>query len=428
MTLLVTVTGRDRPGVTAALFDVLSLYDVAVTDIEQVVLHGRLLLGVAVDEAAGRPSRGAAAHRPDGGPQEVGAGSAPPDPGESALSAGDLAQRVDLRSALVARAAELDVSVEFTALPADEPVGVPTRHHVTVLAAPLPPGAVAAVTRRVAACGGNIEGINRLSASPAQAYELLVSGGETADLRRQLAAEAVTQSIDVAVERSSLHRRGRRLVVMDVDSTLVRGEVIEMLAAEAGCAEEVAEVTEAAMLGELDFEESLRARVLLLAGLPVAAVDRVRAAVQLAPGARTLVRTLHRLGYAVGIVSGGFTVVTDDLVAELGLDHALANVLEIRDGRVTGQVVGAVVDRAAKADALRRFAAAEGLSMAQTVAVGDGANDLDMLAAAGLGIAFNAKPVVREAADTAISVPFLDAVLPLLGVRLEDLDAADLAD
>jgi phosphoserine phosphatase len=154
-------------------------------------------------------------------------------------------------------------------------------------------------------------------------------------------------------------------------------------------------------------------------------VDRVRAAVRLTPGARTLVRTLKRLGYAVGIVSGGFTAVTDDLVTELGLDHALANVLEVRDGVLTGSVVGAIVDRAAKAEALRSFARLEGLTMAQTVAIGDGANDLDMLEAAGLGIAFNAKPVVRDAADAAVSVPFLDAVLFLLGITREEIEAAD---
>ncbi|MGZ6827208.1 MAG: phosphoserine phosphatase SerB, partial [Mycobacteriales bacterium] len=289
---------------------------------------------------------------------------------------------------------------------------------------PLPPAALAGVTRRLAACGANIERVGRLSSYPAQSFELVVAGGDTHRLRQELAAEAVAQRVDVAVERASIYRRAKRLVVMDVDSTLVQGEVIEMLAAEAGCLAEVARVTTAAMAGELDFEASLRARVALLEGLPAEAVDRVREAVRLTPGARTLVRTLKRLGWTVGIVSGGFTAVTDDLRAELGLDHAVANVLEVVDGRLTGKVLGDVVDRAAKATALRRFAEAEGLLPEQTVAIGDGANDLDMLEAAGLGIAFNAKPVVRDAADTALSVPFLDAVLFLLGIPRDEVEQA----
>ncbi|MCU1590521.1 MAG: phosphoserine phosphatase [Frankiales bacterium] len=385
MSLLVTVTGPDHPGVTAGLFEALGATEFS--DVEQVVVHERLLLGFVL---------------------------------ESDTSA--------LRAAIASAAAGLSVDVEFTPLAGGEAGGATTRHHVTVLGLPLPPTALAAVARRLAGAGANIESIRRLSSYPAPSYELVVAGGQTADLRAGLAAEAVLQRVDIAVEPASLYRRARRLVVMDVDSTLVQGEVIEMLAAEAGCEAEVARVTAAAMAGELDFETSLRSRVALLAGLPVDAVDRVRAAVRLTPGARTLVRTLKRLGYAVGIVSGGFTAVTDDLVAELGLDHALANVLEVREGRLTGSVVGAVVDRGAKAAALRRFADLEGLTTAQTVAIGDGANDLDMLAAAGLGIAFNAKPVVRDAADAALSVPFLDAVLFLLGITRAEIEAADASD
>ena len=385
MSLLLTVTGRDHPGVTAALLDVLTRHGATVSDVEQVVVHGRLLLGVVI---AGE--------------------------GDGAA----------VQAELTSTATELDVEVEFTPLEDAEPCPA-VRHHVVVLGAPLPPAALAGITRRLAACGANIERVVRLSSWPAQSFELLVSGGGTDRLRSELAAEAVAQQVDVAVERASIYRRARRLVVLDVDSTLVQGEVIEMLAAEAGCADEVAQVTEAAMSGRLDFEASLRARVALLAGLPVEAVDRVRAAVRLTPGARTLVRTLKRLGYAVGIVSGGFTAVTDDLAALLDLDHALANVLEVVDGRLTGQLVGPVVDRAGKATALLRFAELEGLRPEQTVAIGDGANDLDMLEAAGLGIAFNAKPVVREAADAALSVPFLDAVLFLLGISREEVEAAD---
>ncbi|MCW2601152.1 MAG: phosphoserine phosphatase [Frankiales bacterium] len=384
MSLLVTVTGRDHPGVTAALMDVLTQHGASVEDVEQVVVHGRLLLGVVIS-GEGR--------------------------GDAVLEA------------LTQLAAELDVDVEFTPLDDVEPVPE-LRHHVVVLGAPLPPAALGGIARRLAACGANIERISRLSSWPAQSFELVVSGGNTVRLRHELAAEAVAQQVDVAVERASIYRRAKRLVVMDVDSTLVQGEVIEMLAAEAGCEAEVARVTAAAMSGELDFEASLRARVALLEGLPVAAVDRVRRAVKLTPGARTLVRTLKRLGWTVGIVSGGFTAVTDDLREELGLDHALANVLEVKDGLLTGRVVGDVVDRAGKAAALRRFALAEGLLPEQTVAIGDGANDIDMLDAAGLGIAFNAKPVVRDAADTALSVPFLDAVLFLLGIPRHEVEQA----
>ena len=255
--------------------------------------------------------------------------------------------------------------------------------------------------------------------------ELEVSGADPADLRVQLAAEAAHQHVDVAVQRSGLQRRAKRLVVMDVDSTLIQDEVIELIAAEAGCADEVAAITGAAMRGELDFEESLRARVALLAGLPETALATVRAQVRLAPGARTLVRILKRLGYRVAIVSGGFTQITDQLVADLGLDYALANTLEVVDGRLTGGLVGTVVDRAAKAAALERFARDSGVPVSQTVAIGDGANDLDMLGRAGLGIAFNAKEVVREAADAAVNVPYLDTILYLLGISREEIEEAD---
>jgi phosphoserine phosphatase len=204
--------------------------------------------------------------------------------------------------------------------------------------------------------------------------------------------------------------------------------VIEMLAAEAGCLDEVSAVTEAAMRGDLDFEASLRQRVALLAGLEAEALVRVYEALELAPGARTLVRTLKRLGYRFAIVSGGFTAVTDRIVADLGIDFAAANELEVVGGRLTGRIVGPVLDRAGKADALRRFAAEAGVTQAATVAVGDGANDLDMLSAAGLGIAFNAKPVVQQAADTAVNVPYLDAVMYLLGISREEVEAADAMD
>ena len=248
MSLLVTVTGPDHPGVTASLMEVLAAHGSVVHDIEQVVVHDRLLLGIVI---AG-----------DG-------------PGSAVMTA------------LEQAASAAGVEVEFEHLEELQETGRTERHHVVVLGAPLPPAALAAVARRLAACGANIERVTRLSSWPAQSFELLVAGGDTTRLRSELAAEAVSQRVDVAVERASIYRRAKRLVVMDVDSTLVQGEVIEMLAAEAGCEAEVARVTAAAMAGELDFEESLRARVRLLEGLSVEAVDRVRASVQLTPGART---------------------------------------------------------------------------------------------------------------------------------------------
>jgi phosphoserine phosphatase len=384
-TLLITLTGPDRPGVTKALFEALAAYEVLVLDMEQVVIRGTLVLGVLL-----------------GGPQTEAAEPA-------ARAAGEL----------------LDMTVA-TSLGEDEldprRLG---RVHVTLLGHPLLPAAVAGIAGRIAATGANIDRIVRLSPYPVTSIELDVSGADPALLRTELAAEAAVQRVDVAVQRSGLQRRAKRLVVMDVDSTLIQDEVIELIAEQAGCGAAVAAITDQAMRGELDFEESLRARVALLAGLPEEALAVVRSQVRLAPGARTLVRILKRLGYRIALVSGGFSQVTDSLAADLGFDYALANTLEVVDGKLTGGLVGAVVDRAAKAAALERFARDSGVPVSQTVAIGDGANDLDMLGRAGLGIAFNAKPVVREAADASVNVPYLDTILYLLGISREEIEEAD---
>jgi phosphoserine phosphatase len=214
---------------------------------------------------------------------------------------------------------------------------------------------------------------------------------------------------------------------MDVDSTLIQDEVIDVLARFAGKEEQVRAITEAAMRGELDFAESLHARVAELAGLPEDVIARARAEIRLTPGARTLCRTLNGLGYRIALVSGGFTEVIGPLADELGVDAVRANGLEIVDGHLTGRVRGPVIDRAAKERALREFAAQFGIDTARTIAIGDGANDLDMLAAAGHGIAFNAKPVVQAAADSAINVPYLDTVLYLMGISREEVEEADAA-
>jgi phosphoserine phosphatase len=281
------------------------------------------------------------------------------------------------------------------------------------------------VTGQVASCGGNIERIVRLAAYPVHSYELTVAGADLDRLRRALAEEAARCRIDIVVQAAGLHRRSKHLIVMDADSTLLQGEVIDLLAERAGCGPLVAALTEAAMAGDLDFEEALRRRVRLLGGLTEADLEAVRGSILLAPGARTLVRTLKRLGYELAVVSGGFTQVVEPIVEDLGIDHLAANRLQLDAGVLTGELEGRVVDRAGKAAALVRFAAEAGVPLARTIAVGDGANDIDMLAAAGLGIAFNAKPAVRQASDTALSVPYLDAVLFLLGISRREVEEAD---
>ena len=302
------------------------------------------------------------------------------------------------------------------------------RLHVTVLGSPITALAMSAIAESIAEHGGNIDRIRRISRWPVTTIEIDVSGADVSGLRRVLSAVAAARGVDIAVSPAGLARRGRRLVVMDVDSTLIQDEVIELIAAHAGREAEVTAVTDRAMRGELDFAESLHERVALLAGLPASVLDQVRAQVRLTPGARTLVRTLKRLGFTVGLVSGGFIEIVRPLADLLGIEHAEANRLEVRDGVLTGRVLGAVVDRAAKAEALRRFAREEGIALSRTIAIGDGANDLDMLDAAGLGIAFNAKPVVRAQAHTSVTVPYLDAVLYLIGIPREEVEEADATD
>jgi phosphoserine phosphatase len=394
-TLLITLTGRDRPGVTARLFAGLARYPLSVADVEQVVIRGKLVLGALLEC--------------DGPPDLTG-----------------------IHAVVSALAADLGLEAEITAgsgaagwgAAGDAPARG-GRLHVTLLGSPLTPAAISAIAGRIAASGANIDRIGRLARRPVTCIELEISGGDPALLREDLARAAVSQGIDVAVQRGGLHRRSLRLIVMDVDSTLIRDEVIDLLAARAGCAAEVAKLTAAAMRGELEFGASLRERVALLAGLDAGVLDEVRGELRLTAGAQTLISTLGGLGYKFGIVSGGFVQVIAPLAAQLGIGYVAANELEIAAGKLTGRLSGPVIDRAAKAAALRRFAADAGVPLSQTVAVGDGANDLDMIAAAGLGIAFNAKPVVRDAADTSLSVPYLDAILYLLGISSDEVaDAA----
>jgi len=388
---LVTVSGQDAPGIAARLFAALGERRMEIQDVEQVRVHGRLLLcveiaGVATSECA------------------------------------------TLRAAIAERLAGDAVNVTIDPLLEAEDAAERDRFLVTALAPDMAAATLEGICGRIARCNGNIERIVRLSAYPVHSYEFAVAGGDLDLLRRALADEAVRREVDIAVQVDGLHRRAKHLIVLDADSTLLQGEVIDLLAEERGCAVQVVEVTEAAMAGEIDFEDALRQRVRLLAGLDQPALDRVRQSLLLSPGARTLVRTLKRLGYETAVVSGGFTQVIGPLAAELGIDHLAANELEMADGVLTGGLVGPIVDRVGKADALVRFAAAAGVPQSRTIAVGDGANDLDMLAAAGLGIAFNAKPLVRQAADTTINVPYLDAILFLLGISRDEVETADLLE
>jgi phosphoserine phosphatase len=397
-TVLITLTGRDRPGVTSRLFGLLGRFPLTVVDIEQVVILGRLVLGVLA--------------------------SGPPADGDAEL---DL---TGIHRSVTALAADLGLEAEITtgfaaALPA---TSADPGLHVTVIGNPLLPAALSAITGRIAANGANIDRITRLASDPVTCIELEVSGASPQSLRDDLAREATQRGVDVAVQRGGLYRRAMRLLVMDVDSTLIQDEVIDLLAARAGCAGEVAKVTASAMRGDLDFSASLRERVALLAGLDESVLAAVRAELRLTPGARTLIRTLKRLGYKCAIVSGGFTAVIEPLAQELGIDYVAANTLEIADGKLTGRVIDPIIDKDGKTEALRRFAAMAGVPLSQTVAVGDGANDLGMIGAAGLGVAFNAKPIVRDQADTALNVPYLDAILYLLGISRDAVQRADLAE
>ncbi|QIS21848.1 phosphoserine phosphatase SerB [Nocardia terpenica] len=392
-TVLITVTGPDKPGVTSVLLTALSRNGVSLLDVEQVVIRGRLTLGVLV--------------------------TCPSDPE---------GLQDQLEDAMATVGMQVDVEIGANSVAGARV----STHAVVVLGNPVTARAFSAIARKLAEQDVNIDSIRGIADYPVTGLELMVTapGTEAAEtrLRTALSVIAAKENIDVAVERAGLARRAKRLIVFDVDSTLIQGEVIEMLAAHAGVEDEVRRVTEAAMRGELDFAESLRQRVATLAGLDEAVIEEVAEAIELTAGARTTIRTLRRLGFRCGVVSGGFRQVIEPLAHELELDFVQANTLEVVDGRLTGKVIGEIVDRPAKAVALRRFAAETGVPMDQTVAVGDGANDIDMLNAAGLGIAFNAKPALREVADAALSHPFLDAVLFILGVTRDEVEAADARD
>ena len=387
-TLLIRVSGPDQLGVSAELFEVLSAIGAVVKDIEQIVVRRRLTLDVLIEV----------------------------DKSDDALK--------DLLLFGYQRGLHIDV---------EEVNGEPTEYTeqsvVTLIGRDITPSQLMLATRTISNNEGNIDRIIRLSRYPVMSYELAVNGGKLDEIKQgllQVASE--TPELDIAVQPLNLSRKAKRLVVLDVDSTLIQNEVIDLLAEQAGCGAEVSNITELAMRGEIDFEESLRQRVSLLEGLDELGVERAWQNLKLTPGARTFCRTLGRLGFTTALVSGGFSIFAERLQRELNIKHARANELEIVGGRLTGRVVGPIVTRESKADFLREIAEIEGVPIDQTVAVGDGANDLDMLTFAGLGIAFNAKPIVQDAANTTLRVPYLDAILFMLGVSREEVEAADSSD
>lgn len=385
---LILVSGIDSPGITQALFETLAPFAITVLDIEQVVIRERLILTILIDL----------------------------DPNH--------AQAIEEDLTACAQRLGVDLATSFQTQEMASIAAKSGLLHVVALGSPLAPQAIAKIASTIASLSGNIERIQRTASYPVTAIEFIVSGADQSVLRQTLAVVSAEQSVDIAVSPGGLMRWAKKLVVMDVDSTLIQQEVIELLAAKAGALKEVQEITSAAMRGELDFAQSLVARVALLKDLPESALDEVRSEITLTPGARTLVQTLKKLGHSVAVVSGGFTSVIEPLIKELGIMHCRANTLEVKDGALTGKVLGTIIDRAGKATALRDFAKIEGVNLEQTIAIGDGANDLDMIAIAGLGIAFNAKPAVKAAADSSVSAPYLDSVLYLLGITREEIEEA----
>ena len=386
---LILLSGIDAPGISSALFSTLEPFSITILDIEQVVIRSRLILTVLIDL----------------------------DPAHAAAVESDLNE--------CAKLLNVDIATSFSSETTQSIAQKTGLIHVIALAEKITPGAIANLASDIAATGGNIERIHRSASFPLTAIEFLVSDSHLDSLRKALGPTAKKYGIDIAIQISGLNRFARKLVVMDVDSTLISQEVIDLLAEASGVGQEVRAITESAMRGELDFETSLRKRVALLKGQSESIIADVAKAVTLTPGARTLIRTLKKLGHGVGLVSGGFSQVVDPIAKQLGIEHVRSNTLEIVDGVITGNLLGAIIDRAGKAIALKEFASLENVSPGNTIAIGDGANDLDMIAAAGLGIAFNAKPTVQAAAQSALNAPYLDSVLFILGINREDIEESE---
>jgi phosphoserine phosphatase len=377
---LILVSGEDRPGITEKLMSLLSEFSVFVLDIEQLVIRGRLILTVLISL----------------------------DESHASAIAADLE--------LLEKEIGFDIAIDFAE--EQDSAENPANLHVVIISDSLKPASIAVVAAELSKIQANITAIKRTSSEPLTAIELDIYCPDKSlkEVQKLLAVVAISHKIDLAVEQGNGMRSAKRLVMLDMDSTLIVQEVIDLLAAKAGVAGQVSAITQKAMAGEMDFAQSLQARVSLLAGLNESMLSEVRSEITLTQGAEKLIQTLHLKGHKVGVVSGGFIDVIEPILKELKIDFYRANKLQILNGELTGKLEGEIIDRAAKLKALVEFAKNEGVQMSQTVAIGDGANDLDMIESAGLGVAFNAKPKVAAAAATTISGSDLSAVLLLMGL------------
>ena len=379
---LILVSGEDRPGITESLMQTLSAFSVTIIDIEQLVIRDRLLLTVllSLDEAH--------------------------------------AEAITEDLGVLQEQIGLDIAIDFTQQDSTKISGETLR--VVVVGNSIKPSGLAAVASQIAKLGGNISAIKRTAIDPLISIELELSipNNSLKAVQGALALVAIENKIDLAVEPGGLQRKSKRIVMLDMDSTLIEQEVINLLGQAAGKSSEIEAITDKAMAGDLDFKTALIERVSLLKGLDHNILSKVRDQISLTKGAKKLVDELHQQGHKVGVVSGGFIEVIEPILKSLEIDFYRANKLKIQDGVLTGEIDGPLIDSHAKRMALEEFADQEQVQLEQTVAIGDGANDLEMIKAAGLGIAFNAKPKVAAAADTTISNQDLSTVLLLMGISI----------